>query len=112
MGSPSGNKVIARQEDGLIFAPKEYIYLWAKEICVCQDFFLASSLYSHQLDIADHIMGSKRLGKTEDCETVKVPPAEAVGWGGSTLPVWSRGKCSVDEEHPTQRELCCSVHVH
>lgn len=39
MGSPSGNRGTARQEDGLIFAPTEGIYLLAKKICVCQDFF-------------------------------------------------------------------------
>lgn len=99
MGSPSGNKVIARQEDGLVLGPTEDIYLRAKELCVCQGFFLASSQYSH---IADHIMGNKKLGKTKDCGTVKVPPAEAAGWGGSTLHVWSRGKCSEDEEYSTQ----------
>lgn len=71
-------------------------------ICICQDFFLASSQYSHQLDIFGNIMSSKRLGKTEDWGAVNVPPAEAVGCGGSTLHVWSRGKCSVDEEHSTQ----------
>lgn len=29
MGSPSGNRVTARQEDGLIFAPTENVYLLA-----------------------------------------------------------------------------------
>lgn len=35
MGSPSGNRAIARQEDGLIFAPTEQV----KELCICQDLF-------------------------------------------------------------------------
>lgn len=39
-------------------------------------FFLVSSRSSHQLAISGHIMGSKRPEKTEDCGTVKVPPAE------------------------------------
>lgn len=72
-------------------------------------FLLANSQYSHQLDISGHSMGSNRLGKTEDCGSVKVPPAEAIGWGGSILHVWSRGKCSVGEEHSTQRELWCTA---
>lgn len=87
MRSPSGNRVTARQEDGLIFAPTEDIYLQAIELCLCQDFF------SGQLDTAGHITVSKRPGKTEDCGTVKVPLAETVGWGRSILHVWCKGKC-------------------
>lgn len=87
MRSPSGNRVTARQEDGLIFAPTEDIYLQATELCLCQDFF------SGQLDTAGCITVSKRPGKTEDCGTVKVPLAEAFGWGRSILHV-----CSVDGE--------------
>lgn len=81
-----------------------------KSFAYARIYFLASSQYSHQLDIAGHVMGSKRPGKTEDCGALKVPPEEAFGWGGNILHVWSGWNAQWVKSTP-HSERCGALHT-